>query len=125
MPSFFQLDLNTFRCVSNDISTDEVILTEERIKHIHERHPDHYLLIQQHLEEALKKPDYIFKDKKPDTGLVLKYIEVDDLRFQMVVRIHTPADDPTFKNSILSAWIISKKRWDSYVRNKKILYQKE
>lgn len=61
---------------------------------------------------------------KPHTGLILKVVEENGKRIQLVLRLHTSNDKPGYKNSIISAWRISKTRWESYVRNKRILYKR-
>lgn len=119
------IDIEKYRCITDDIATDEVIITPERIQHIQERHPGDYEKIEQFLQMALEAPDYILEDKNPNTGLILKAIEEKGLRFQMVLRVQTSADNPAFKNSIISAWEISESRWKNYVNNKKILYKRE
>ena len=37
-----KLDKELYKVVTEDIRTDEVIITDERIQHIQERHPDDY-----------------------------------------------------------------------------------
>nr|DAQ34129.1 MAG TPA: minor capsid protein [Caudoviricetes sp.] len=119
------IDIETYRCITDDITTDEVIITSERIQHIQERHPGAYEKIKDFLQAALDDPDYILEDKNPNTGLILKAIKENGLRFQMVLRVHTSVDNPGFKNSIISGWDISESRWENYVNNKKILYKRE
>lgn len=106
-------------------NTNEVIITEERIGHIELHHPGHYEKVRPFLQAALEAPDYILEDKNPNTALILKKVEVNGLRIQMVLRLHTSADAGEFKNSIISAWEISESRWDNYVKHKKILYKRE
>ena len=118
------LDIEKYRCITANIAANEVIITDERIEHIRNHHPGHFELIEPFLEEAIASPDYILEDA-PNTGLILKAIEKNGLRIQMVLRVHTAADSPGFKNSILSAWKISEARWNNYLRNKKILYKSE
>lgn len=120
-----RIDIETYRCITDDITTDEVIITPERIQHIQERHPGAYEKIKDFLQAALDDPDYILEDKNPNTGLILKAIKENGLRFQMVLRVHTSVDNPGFKNSIISGWDISESRWENYVNNKKILYKRE
>ena len=120
-----RIDIETYRCITDDITTDEVIITSERIQHIQERHPGAYEKIKDFLQAALDDPDYILEDKNPNTGLILKAIKENGLRFQMVLRVHTSVDNPGFKNSIISGWDISESRWENYVNNKKILYKRE
>lgn len=120
-----RIDIEKYRCITDDITTDEVIITSERIQHIQERHPGAYEKIKDFLQAALDDPDYILEDKNPNTGLILKAIKENGLRFQMVLRVHTSVDNPGFKNSIISGWDISESRWENYVNNKKILYKRE
>ena len=118
------LDIETYMCITPDISAREVVITDERIEHIKNHHPGHFEEIEPFLRAAVEAPDYILQDA-PHTGLILKAVRREGLRIQMVLRIHTSADTPGFKNSILSAWKISETRWNNYVRNKKILYKSE
>ena len=37
-----KIDKEKYRCITEDIVTDEVIITDERIGHIKERHPNDY-----------------------------------------------------------------------------------
>lgn len=120
-----RIDIDKFRCISDDITSDEVIITDERIQHIMARHPGSYEKIKPFLPFALSDPDYILKDKSPDTALILKTIKKDSLHFQIVLRLHTSKDIDGLKNSIISAWEISTSRWNNYIKNKKILYKQE
>lgn len=119
-----KLDKNIYKCVTDDITTDEVIITDERISHIKDHHPGHYEIIEPFLQTAIHSPDYILKDTN-NTGLILKQIIENDLRIQMVLRLHTSADTAGYKNSIISAWKISESRWNNYINNKEILYKSE
>lgn len=121
-----KLDKKLYNCIASDIVTDEVIITDERIAHIKERHPGDYDTIKWFLKEAIKAPDYILRDKNYDnTGLILKLIEKENLRFQLILKIQISVNNIEFKNSIISAWKISEKRWDNYLKNKNILYKRE
>ena len=119
------IDIETFKCITNDITTDEVIITEERIQHIKERPNNDFFEIQPYIQDVLSMPDYILADsKRENTGLILKQItENNGLKVQVVLRVHTSKDRKGLKNSIISAWKISDSRWNNYLRNKKILYK--
>lgn len=119
-----KLDRNIYKCITEDITTDEVIITDERIRHINDHHPGHFENISSYLQNAICNPDYILKDAE-NTGLILKEVEENGLRIQIVLRVHTSSDTPGFKNSIISAWRISENRWKNYIKNKKILYKSE
>lgn len=120
-----RIDIKKYQCVSDSITTDEVIITDERMQHIRDNHPGAYEKIAPYLQTALNEPDYILKDKHADSGLVLKLIEDNGLRLQIVLRLHTSRGQEGYKNSIISAWDISQERWRNYIKNKKVLYKHE
>ncbi len=121
------IDRELYKCMTDDIQTDEVIITDERIGHIESHHPGEYEKVYQYLEGVLKDPDYIMADSKSpeDTGLLLKRFMEDNERVQVVLRLLTSKDRKGYKNSILSAWTISESRWRNYEKNKKILYRRD
>ena len=122
---FSHLNKEIFRCISEDIRTDEVIITEERIQHVNDRHPGEHEKIKEYLKEAVENPDYIIADKHPDTGLIIKEIKTEDTYIQLVLRVCTSKDEIEFKNSVISLWEISERRLQNYLRNKSILYKRK
>lgn len=120
-----KIDREIYKCITEDIVTDEVILTDNQIQHILERHPDVYEKAVSSMKAAVESPDYIIEDKHKNTGLVVKRISTEKGTLQLVLRICTSEDDPGYKNSIISCWEISDKRLENYLRNKCILYKKE
>lgn len=118
------INIERYRCIAEGITTDEVIITNERIQHIQEHHPGHYEMISPFLRAVLEEPDYILEDV-PNMGLLLKLVKDGDLRIQVVLRRHTPTDPDGFKNSIISAWHIRKKEFRRLLRNKNVLYKRE
>ena len=65
MHSVGKIDKDIYKCITEDIVTDEVIITDERIRHIidrrgkefYEKYGDKFISI-------LQDPDFIFQDKK-------------------------------------------------------------
>lgn len=108
------LNKKMYSVITNDIVSEEVVITEKQIEHIKERHPGHLEDILPYFSIAVLEPDYILKDNK-NTGLILKSIEENGERFQIVLRLHTSSDKPNYKNSIISAWKVSKNRWNNYI----------
>lgn len=123
--SIGKINKEIYKCITEDIVTDEVIITDNQIKHIFERHPDSFQKSIDNLMRALSEPDYIIEDKHKNTGLVVKKLEEEDGHTQIVLRICTSEDETGYKNSIISSWEISEKRLQNYLRNKRILYKKE
>lgn len=110
-----------YQCITEDIITDEVIITDERIHHIMTRHENDYNIVISHVRNALQQPDYILKDNRRHTGLIIKSIESGNI--SIVLRIHTSKDLIGYKNSVISCWKISEKRLQNYLRNKIVLYK--
>ena len=72
MRKICDLDIKKYRCVTPDIRTSEVIITDERIRHIQKRQPNDFERFSGHLKEIVEKPDYIIADERPNTALVLR-----------------------------------------------------
>lgn len=119
------IDVETYKVVSPNIRTREVIITEERIRHIQQRHPDDFERYAVYLKELIEAPDYILEANKPNTALILKEIVAAGERFQLVLRLSVADDQPEYKNSVITFLKIDKKRFGRYLRTKKILYKSE
>ena len=120
-----RINRDIYKCITEDIVTDEVIITENQMQHILDRHPDAYAEIIDYLSDIIRDPDFIIEDKHDNTGLVIKRVKLEKEYAQMVLRICTSDDNPNYKNSVISCWEISEKRLQNYLRNKRILYKKE
>ncbi|MBQ6554000.1 MAG: hypothetical protein IJL89_02100 [Firmicutes bacterium] len=120
-----KLDKKIYSCITNDIITEEVIITERQIRHIKENHAGDYEQFSQYFRQILSEPDYILEANKINSGIVLKEIKKNDLVFKTVLRIITSADDKNYKNSIITFMKIDQKEWNRLLRNKKILYKRE
>jgi hypothetical protein len=121
-----RIDLERFSQHFPDITTDEVIITDERIEHIEKRHPGTYEKYGQYIPEVLEGFQYALEDDLPNTALLLKQLEgADGDRLELVLRIHTSQDNSEFKNSVLSLWKIGEVKWNQYKRTKKILDKRE
>ncbi len=123
--SIGKIDIEKYKCVTKDIKTDEVIITDNQIAHIKERHPNDFERFNKYFKEIVKFPDYIIEANKPNTALILKEIKIHQEKFKTVLRIVTSNDDPKFKNSIITFMKINDKEWNRLIKNKKILYKDE
>lgn len=120
-----KLDKNIYSCVTKDIITDEVIITDERIQHIKNHHPNDYEKYNEYIKLAVETPDYILEANKPNTAFVLKTIKEDNINFEMILRIATSTDNQRYKNSVITFLKVNDKKIKKYLRNKKILYKSE
>lgn len=119
------IDIEKYRCITDDITTDEVIITDERIQHIMERHPGDYERFIGYISDILADPDYILEANKANTGVILKEIQDGSEKFKLILRVKVENDPADYRNSILSFWRIGDTTWNKNVKNKKILYKRE
>ena len=120
-----KLNKELYKVVTEDIRTDEVIITDERIQHIQERHPDDYERFSTYLAEIVQSPDYIIRDPRPQTGMLLKEITVGETgeHFRIALRLAASQDPAHYKNSIITFLKIRQKEWERLIHNKEILYK--
>ena len=121
-----KIDREIYKHVTDDIVTNEVIITDRQIRHIKERHPNDFERYQLYLRDIIETPDYIIEAAKPKTAVVLKEVVVDEKEvFKMVIRLATSKDNSSYKNSIITFMKIDEKEWNRLLRNKKVLYKRE
>ncbi|MCM1480733.1 MAG: PBECR2 nuclease fold domain-containing protein, partial [Muribaculaceae bacterium] len=107
-----KIDIEKYRCVSDNIITDEVIITENQISHIKEHHPNDYEQFSQYLGEIVADPDYIIEGNRPDSALILKEICQNGKLFKTVLKIATVSENPNYQNSIITFMKIDEKEWN-------------
>lgn len=119
------LNRELYRCVTQDITTDEVIITDERIQHIKERHPGDYARYFGYLKEIVEDPDYILAANKARSALLLKTFADNGKNYKVILRIKTSVDTEGYKNSIISFQKVDDRRYRRYTRSEKVLYKRE
>lgn len=117
-----KIDIEKYKCVTEDIQTNEVIITEKQIEHIKERHPNDYERYFGYVNEIIQDPDYILEANRPNTAFVLKHIVDNGKNYQLILRLKTSNDPSEYKNSVITFLKVDNKKWAKYLRNKKILY---
>ena len=120
-----KINKNIYKCVTEDSTTEEVIITDNQINHIKNRHPNDYENFSSYFSDILSDPDFILEANKPNTAFILKQITENDLTVQLILRLQTSQDPKGYKNSIITFLKIDIKTWNKYLRNKKILYRKD
>ena len=110
------------------IQTDEIIVTDERIDHIRERHSEDYDLFQQYGRECVADPDLIIKDMK-HCGTVFMVKKLLRTNLNVVVRVVLETDDSKLKNSVMTFYRIReknlKKLIEKLIEKNRLLYKKE
>lgn len=116
-----KIDRKIHRCVAENIVTDEVIITDERIQHIKLRHPNDFEKYCKYMNEIVESPEYIIEPNKPNTALILKSFSEGNEQFKTVLRIITSSENSEYKNSIITFMKINEKEWSRLLRNKIII----
>lgn len=101
-----------------------MIITEERIQHIRDRHPGDYERFLGYMPEIIADPDYIIEANKANTAVILKEIEENGEKFKLILRLKVEHDPADYQNSVISFWHIGETTWRKTIKNKKVLYRK-
>ena len=119
-----KLNKEIFCCISEEIRTDEVIITEDRINHIIERRgKEFYNKYSGMFRKIIEEPDYIFMDNE-NTALICKKMESEGKTINLVVRLVLLSDNPEYKNSIITAIGENESRFQRRLRNHVPLYKR-
>lgn len=106
------------------LTTDELILTQERDNHIKDRHEADYNLFHKCVFDVISLPDFILKDaKNKNTVMYIKYIE--ETNVNIVIRLSLQTECSNYKNSIITSYRVGAKNLKRFIKNNKILYKKE
>ena len=97
-----------FRRKYNNIKTDKVIITQERIHHIQVRHPDDYELFIKYRKECVECPDIIINDDK-NTETVFMIKKLSDMNLNIVIRLSLENEENLLNHSVMTCWRIRNK----------------
>ena len=106
------------------LQTTEVIITDERIAHIKERHPEDYNLFEQYGRDSILSPDILLQDLK-NAGTIFAVKKLPDTNLNVVIRLVLDTDNPDFKNSVMTFYRIRDKNLKKLMERNPILYIKE
>ncbi len=77
MHSLGKINRDIYKCITDDIITDEVIITDNQMQHILNRHPETYKEVINYLTDIIRDPDFIIEDKNDNTGLIVKKLKLE------------------------------------------------
>ena len=106
------------------LNSGEVILRDERLEHIRERHPEIVDVLKNNYVETVNNPDYALKDyKNTDTALFLKKIE--DYSINLVVKLSASNSDKNMENSTITVYRVRKREVKRLQKKNKIIFDKK
>lgn len=106
------------------IPTSEIIVTEERLAHIRERHLIDFKLFEQYAAKCVENPDYIIKDtKNPDTIFMIK--KLPDTNLNVVSKLALDTSRNRLKNSVMTFYRIRERNLKKLIAKNTLLYKKE
>ena len=71
MYSIGKINQKIYKCITEDIITEEVIIIDNQIQHIKDRYPEAYNKVLKNIQEAISTPGYIIRDKHAYPGLII------------------------------------------------------
>ena len=125
-----KINKTLFKEISENIITDEVILTDKQRLHIEDRHPGILKKYEKYLTEIIENPDFILQDNsRANTALILKTIDEKNKgekgSVNLVLKLAVENETIRNKNSIITCIPIGENRLKSYTNNGKIIYKNE
>ena len=106
------------------IQTDKIIVTNERLSHIQERHPQDYELFERYGQNSVENPDYIIRDMK-HKGTVFMVKKLPDTNLNVVVRVALETDKEGLQNSVMTFYRIRERNLKKMIGKNGLLYKKE
>lgn len=107
-----------------ELQTNEIIITNERLEHIKERHNADVPLFEKYAAIAVTKPDVVLKDTEHN-GTVFMVKKITDTNLNVVVRLALNTDKQGFKNSVMTFYRIREKNLKKLESRHKVLYKSE
>lgn len=119
-----KIDITLLESEYGKIQTDEIIITNERIMHIKERHPEDFELFNKYGTESVRHPDMIIKDEK-HTGTIFMIKKLPGTNLDVVVRVVLETDEDGLKNSVMTFYRIRERNLRKLEEKNKLLYKRE
>ena len=121
------LDKNKLGVYKNQLITEEVVLTDERLyDHILLYHESEYKQLRPHIRKIIQEPDYIVEDNRhEDTMIYLKEIDAICKNGRVVIKLALGKDEEHNKNSIITLMKLNKRTWNQTIKNRgEIIWRK-
>ena len=106
------------------LRTTEVVVTEERVAHIKERHPEDFTLFEQYGAETVLFPDLLILDEK-HAGIVFAVRRLEESNLNVVVRLALETDKNEYKNSVMTFYRLRDRNLKKLLEKNRLLYSRE
>lgn len=119
-----KLNLDKLEKYREKVVTDEVILTDERKKHIYQEHFYDYKKIIEKISYVISNPEIIMEDiKNEDTIFMIS--KVDENNLIVVIKLNITNSPKHPQNSVMTAWIINDINLKRLYKKNKTIYKNE
>lgn len=108
------------------LNGNEVILRDERLEHIKERHPEVVDILKNNYIEVVNNPDYVLKDSKNENTIWnIKKIEEKNINIVIKLSVLKEKEHKRYLNSTITAHEIKNSRLNKYLEKQKQLYKNQ
>lgn len=90
------------------LQTNEIIVTQERLEHIKQRHAEDFELFDEYAAKTVSSPDLVLKDTN-NKGTVFVVKQLPETNLNVVVRLALGTDEDGHKNSVMTFYRIREK----------------
>ena len=119
-----KLDRKILGKYSEKVVTTDVVLAEERKRHIYQDHTKDYETIIQNIDRVVLNPREILEDSKnEDTLFFIDKLTKNSLN--VIVRLNTTNNEEHPQNSVMTAWIIRDNNLRKLRERNKTIYKNE
>lgn len=115
-----KLNKNKLGKYKNELITEEVVLTNERLyQHILIYHKKEYKQLKPYLKDIIEKPDFILEDNRHEATLIfLKQIKEIGKNSRVVIKLALGKDEEHSKNSIITLMKLNERTWGQTIKNR-------
>lgn len=99
------------------LNGNEVILRDERLEHIKERHPEVAEIIENNFKSIIEKPQYVLKDNKYENSVWI-ISKIDGLNMNLVIKLslNDVAEHEKLKSSVITGYGMTDKQLKRYLK---------
>lgn len=114
-----KLNINLFEEIGEQLITDEVIFTYERMNHVETKRLQLFNEVKDILPDILYRPDYIYRDWNNRENTIVLIGSINEKQnLNIVLKIAILNDEKHTKNSIITMIKIGDKTLNKIIRNK-------